>query len=436
MIENATSADEYGERNSGSAVLGSHAVYRAAWSHRRTSALRVVQTFAVALLIYLLILVAYVVVATLSQRLNELNSRLDVPLRSTAFALAPEEAWLALTLLAAVVVALNVAVASLADAQGSPEDERPALYARVYSMVLASRLAGIVAAMIGLSALGSIFGSAERTPLGVLDLLALVLSSYLLVVIAIDAREGMTPFGSYESARRQHQWRRRLTGIETARRYWAPPAHQRQLVPTFWWTLGLFAILVLVSVPVRLIRDGRFHATGVPNVFVIAALNLMGAALIGLVLAFAVLFDAITVVAVLLLGGAVMLGFEVWPTFSFWMDSGDFPAWQRVVGLSLNVFFRLACIVHVGLWVGRRTWTLRRGDMIPLLSLLVDAIAGQIAAIMSGRFSMSAKVDRYRLFDTLRRWYDLASGQAPLPDGQPEPLPGQAGAAKTTMLSR
>jgi len=421
MVENETNADEIVERASGSAHLGSHAVYHAAWSHRRATALRVVQTFFVALLIYLLILAAYVVAAALSQRLSSLNARTVVPLRSTAFTLAPEESWLGLTVLGALVVALNLAVASLVDAVGSDDGAvRPALYGRVYSLVIASRLAGIVAAMIGLSALGTIFGSAERSPLGVLDLLAILLSSYLLVVIAIDAREGMTPFRSYESARTQHQWRRRMTGIEAARRYWAPPPRTRPVATTVWWTLALFGISLLVSVPARLLRDGQLQAAGVPNVFVIAALNIIGAALIGLAIAFAVLFDAITLVAVMVLGGAVILGFEVWPSFSFWINSGDFQAWQRVVGLSTTLFFRLVSIIHVGLWVSRRTWALRRGDMIPLLSMLVDAVAGLVVAVMGGRFAVSDKVNRYRLLKRLKGWYDCASGQAPagaVPDG-------------------
>jgi len=419
MVENATSADENGGLPDGSAV------YHAAWSHRRATALRVVQTFAVALLIYLLILVGYVVAATLSQRLNNLDSRTDVPLRSTAFTLAPEEAWLGLTVLGALVVALNLAVASLVE--GSKDGTiRPALYGRVYSLVLASRLAGIVAAMIGLSAIGSIFDSAERTSLGVLDVLAIVLSSYLLVVIAIDAREGMAPFRTYESARVHNQWHRRLVGIEAARRYWAPLSRRRPLLTTFCWTLALFALSVLVSVPVRLIRDGQFHAAGTSNIFLIVVYNMIGAVLLGLVVAFAVLFDAVIIVAVIVLGGAVMLGFEVWPTFSYWIYSGDFPVWQRVVALSLNVFFRLACLAHVGLWISRRTWTLRRGDMIPLLSMLVDAVAGQVVLIMGGRFAMSAKIGRYRFFNKLRGWYDFASGQA----GMAEAIPAEASAAE------
>ncbi|HEU5268669.1 MAG TPA: hypothetical protein VFU36_02010 [Jatrophihabitans sp.] len=423
MIENATSADERDEPAGGPLVPDSDAVHHAAWSHRRATALRVVQTFALALLIYLLILTGYVVAATLSQQLNNVNSRLDVPLRSTAFTLPADEAWLGLTLLAAVVVALNLAVASLAEAgQSSADTARPALYGRVYSLVLASRLAGVVAAMIGMSAIGSIFASDDRSPLGVLDLLAILMSSYLLVVISVDAREGMTPFRSYESARAQHQWRRRLIGIEAARRYWAPPSASRPLVTTCWWTLGLLAVLVVASVPVRLIRDGRFHPAWVPNVFGIAAMNLLGAAIIGLALAFAVLFDAITIVAVIVLCGAVLLGFELWPSFSFWIYSGDFPVWQRVVGLALNVFFRLACLLHVALWVGRRTWTLRRGDMIPLLSMLVDAVAGHIVAIMTGRVTISARINRYRIFSRLRRWYDHASGQA----GTAEAIPAEA----------
>lgn len=430
MVENATSAQEHDEPGSGSPVLNSSAVHHAVWSHRRATALRVVQTFALALVIYLLILTGYVVAASLSQQLNHVNSRLDVPLRSTAFALPADEAWLGLTLLAAVVVALNLAVASLAEAGGSSaEPVRPALYGRVYSLVLASRLAGIVAAMIGLSAIGAIFGSDDRSPLGVLDLLAILMSSYLLVVISVDAREGMAPFRSYESARAQHQWRRRLIGIEAARRYWAPLTRSRPLATTCWWTLGLLMVLVLASAPVRLIRDGQFRPVGVLNVFAIAAMNLLGAAIIGLALAFAVLFDAITIVAVIVLGGVVLLGFELWPSFSFWIYSGDFPAWQRVVGLSLNVFFRLACLVHVGLWVGRRTWTLRRGDMIPLLSMLVDAVAGHIVAIMAGRVTISAKINRYRMLYRLRRWYDFASGQAGMPEGIPAEATTSAGGA-------
>ena len=426
MVEDATSAQEPDEPGSGALVVDSSAVHHAVWSHRRATALRVVQTFALALLIYLLILAGYVVAATLSQQLNNVNSRLDVPLRSTAFALPADEAWLGLTLLAAVVVALNLAVASLVEAGGSGgEQVRPALYGRVYSLVLASRLAGIVSAMIGLSAMGSVFGSDDRTPLGVLDLLAIVMSSYLLVVISVDAREGMTPFRSYESARVQHQWHRRLIGIEAARRYWAPLSRSRPLATTVWWTLGLLAVLVLASVPVRLIRDGQFHPAGVLAVFVIAAMNLLGAAIIGLALAFAVLFDAITIVAVIALGGAVLLGFELWPSFSFWVYSGDFPAWQRVVGLTLNVFFRLACLLHVGLWIGRRTWTLRRGDMIPLLSMLIDGVAGHIVALMGGQVTISGKLNRYRMLYRLRCWYDFASGQA----GMGEAIPAEATAS-------
>jgi hypothetical protein len=319
-----------------------------------------------------------------------------------ALALHPEEAWLALTVLSAIIIALNLIIASLSkfEADGSGTDESDFAvkrYARTAQLIVAARTTAIISAIVGISAFASV-SEDSGSPISLADLGAIVVGSFVIVRIALDSAAAVDMLDTNQSA-----WRRARDGARRVRvrNYIAQRTSSRGRRP-YYKLIAFFLATTMCFV-----LAGNVGSLGPRDFEAGVILSILYQYIPTLLFSFTMTaLAALDFLALFVLFGLADMGFLLIAVVAIW-DIPSPHSWSTIVKAALFTISLCGYYALGTLWVFNRTWLMKRGDLLPFASSILAYVLVQYARRIERRFEkQSFQPPAARLLGWFARWWD------------------------------